>query len=71
MQQFTKTVAGIEFDFHGFLEGSDEVCRVSVDNQNFKMIVGENGEWQILQQVPSWIKKLEDQLSKAIDEAYC
>ena len=71
MEQFKKTVSGIEFGFHGFLEGSDEVCRVTVDNQNFKMIVDENGDWKILQQVPSWIKRLEEQLAKAIEEAYC
>lgn len=71
MERFTKTVDGIEFGFHGFLERGDEVCRVTVDNQNFKMTVGRDGSWEILQQVPAWIKKLETKLSAAIDEAYC
>lgn len=71
MEQFTKTINGIEFGFQGFLEGQDEVCRVSVDGQNFKMIIGEEGSWEIWQQVPSWIKQLEKQLAEAIDNAYC
>ena len=40
------------------------------ENQNFKMTVSENGNWQILQQVPSWVKQLETALGEAIDEAY-
>lgn len=71
MEQFSKTINGIEFNFQGFFEGTDEVCRVSVDNQNFKMIIGDNGNWEIWQQVPSWIKKLEKELGEAIDKAYC
>lgn len=71
MERFTKTINGIEFGFQGFFEGQHEVCRVTVDNQNFKMTIGENGAWEILQQVPSWIKKLEADLSEAIDKAYC
>jgi hypothetical protein len=35
------------------------------------MTISDSGNWQILQQVPAWIKKLEPELSKAIDEAYC
>jgi hypothetical protein len=35
------------------------------------MTTGENGNWQILQQVPLWIKNLETELGKVIDEAYC
>ena len=53
------------------MEGEDEVCRVSVDNQSFKMTIADEGGWEIPHQVPSWIKKLEKELSKAIDEAYC
>ena len=71
MERFTKIIDGIEFGFQGFSEGTDEVCRVTVDSQNFKMTIGENGHWQILQQVPSWIKRLEKELSNAIDKAYC
>ena len=71
MDYFTKTINGIDFGFQGFLEGSDEVCRVSVDNQNFKMTVDDKGEWVILQQVPGWIKKLEKELREAIEQAYC
>ncbi|HUC83051.1 MAG TPA: hypothetical protein VMR70_19235 [Flavisolibacter sp.] len=71
MEQFTQTIDGSEFSFHGFLEGKDEVCRVSVEGQNFKMTIGEDGNWEILQQVPAWIKKLEKQLGQIIDKAYC
>lgn len=71
MKPFTKTINGIEFGFQGFLEGKDEVCRVSVDGQNFKMIIGNKGEWKIWQQVPSWIKKMEKDLGQAIDKVYC
>jgi hypothetical protein len=35
------------------------------------MIVNEKDEWVILQQVPSWIKNVEEELAKAIEEAYC
>ena len=71
MEQFTKTIQGSEFRFQGFLEGKDEVCYVAVDNQHFRMIVGEGGDWTIWQQVPAWIKRLEKELGKAIEEAYC
>ena len=70
MDSFTKAINGIEFGFQGFLEGEDEACRVSVDNQNFKMIVNSEGEWVFWQQVPGWIKKLQKELSVAIDQAY-
>ena len=71
MEYFTKTIGGSEFGFLGFLEGEDEACRVSVENQNFKMTVNREGDWVILQQVPGWIKKLEKELGEAIEEAYC
>lgn len=71
MNYFTKTIDGIEFGFQGFMEGADEACRVTVDSHNFKMTVAESGDWEILQQVPNWIKRLEKELSAAIDEAYC
>jgi hypothetical protein len=53
------------------MEGENEVCRISVDNQSFKMTVAEDGSWQIPHQVPTWIKNLEKELSEAIEEAYC
>ena len=71
MERFSKSINGIDFGFQGFFEGEDEVCRVTVDSHNFKMTVGENGGWEILQQVPSWIKRLEPELSEIIDKAYC
>jgi hypothetical protein len=72
MQQFTRTIAGIDFSFQGTLEGEDEVCWVNVDNHRFRMTIADDDEsWEILQQVPAWIKKLEPQLASAIDEAYC
>ena len=71
MEQFKKTIQGSEFRFQGFLEGKDEVCNVLVDNQQFRMIVDDSGEWTIWQQVPAWIKRLEKELGEAIEEAYC
>jgi len=71
MERFTKAIQGIDFQFQGATEGNEEICRVTVDNQTFKMTTGEDGNWQILQQVPLWIKKLEKDLGKVIDEAYC
>lgn len=71
MQEFTKAINGIEFNIQGFMEGQHEVCRVNVDNQSFKMILAEDGGWEIPHQVPMWIKKLEKDLSEAIDAAYC
>lgn len=71
MDRFTKTISGIEFSFQGILEGEDEVCWVSVDNHRFRMTVADDESWEILQQVPLWIKKMEKDLSNAIDEAYC
>ena len=70
MEQFKKTINGIDFEFQGVNEGEDEVCRVRAENQSFKMTTDDQGNWQILQQVPNWIKDLEETLGKAIDEAY-
>lgn len=70
MEQFKKMINGIEFEFQGITEGTDEVCRVRAENQQFKMTTDEDGNWQILQQVPTWVKKLESALGDAIDEAY-
>lgn len=70
MEPFTKTFSGVEFEFQGITEGKEEVCRVRAENQNFKMTTDEDGNWQILQQVPTWIKNLESVLGDAIDEAY-
>jgi hypothetical protein len=70
LEPFRKTIKGIDFDFQGLREGTDEVCRVSVDGQQFKMTVNEKGNWYIEQQVPAWVKAMESQLGEAIDEKY-
>lgn len=70
MKPFKKTFSGSDFEFQGITEGEDEVCRVSVEGQQFKMTTDHEGNWQILQQVPTWIKDLEPVLGAAIDEAY-
>ena len=69
MDNFRKTINGIDFSFKGILEGKEEVCKVSAENQNFKMTTDDQGNWYIKQQVPRWIKELEDELGKAIDDA--
>ena len=71
MEYFKRVINGVEFGFMGFMEGSDEACRITVDNQSFKMVVNKNDEWVILQQVPGWIKNLEKQLAEEIEKAYC
>lgn len=68
MTDFRKTIKGIDFNFHGVMEGKDQVFRVSADTHNFKMTTDEDGNWGIWQQVPSWIKALEEDLEKAIEE---
>jgi len=68
MAQFSKKIRGIDFGFQSIQEGNDEVCRVSVDNQSFKMTIDRNGNWQILQQVPLWIKNMEEELGRVINE---
>lgn len=70
MQTFTKVIDDIQFEFTGSMEGKDEICRVRTEFQEFKMTVGEDGNWRILQQVPIWIKQLEGELGKTIDEVY-
>lgn len=71
MEQFIRTINGIEFSFQGIREGEDEVCWVKVDNHRFRMTVADDEKWEILQQVPQWIKELEPDLAKAIEEVYC
>ncbi|MGV3529790.1 MAG: hypothetical protein ACO1OO_12900 [Flavisolibacter sp.] len=70
METFIKVIDDTPFEFTGSLEGKEEVCRVRSDIHDFKMTVSHDGNWQILQQVPAWIKALEPDLGAAIDEAY-
>lgn len=70
MKDFKKAVEGIDFNFKFIREGNDEVFLVSSENQNFRMITDEDGTWGIWQQVPGWIKKLEENLAHAIEEQY-
>ena len=69
MEHFRKTINGLDFSFQGLLEGKDEVCRVSVENHSYKMTTDEDGNWLIRQQVPTWIKELEEPLGQTIDDA--
>ena len=58
----------MDFTFHGVMEGPDQVFRVQTDTHNFKMTTDEDGNWGIWQQVPRWIKDVEEELEKAIEE---
>ena len=69
MEHFRKNINGIDFSFQGVMEGMNEVCKVTAENQRFKMTIDEHGNWEIRQQVPKWIKELEAELGKSIDEA--
>jgi hypothetical protein len=68
MQKFKHNITGIDFEFHGVMEGPDEIYKVNADNHNFKMTVDDQGYWEIRQQVPNWIKKLEADLGEAIEK---
>ena len=70
MHDFSKTISGMDFYFKILQEGTDTVFRVNVDNQNFRMILDDDGNWGIWQQVPAWILKVEEELSDAIAEQY-
>ena len=70
MEQFKKTINNIEFEFTGFVERDEDVCRVRTQFQEFKMTTDDDGNWMIRQQVPGWVKELEQELGDAIDEAY-
>ena len=70
MEAFKKNINGIDFEFQGVSEGQHEICMVWSEDHQFKMTVDEDGYWQILQQVPKWIKELEGALGEAIEEAY-
>ncbi|MGN6164232.1 MAG: hypothetical protein ACTHOF_06815 [Flavisolibacter sp.] len=67
MNDFKKTIDNTEFNFKYIQEGTDAVFLVNADNQNFRMITDEEGTWGIWQQVPAWIKNLEEQLGNAIE----
>ena len=70
MNDFKKTIDNTEFNFKFIKEGADHVFLVNADNQNFRMITDDDGTWGIWQQVPAWIKGLEEQLGNAIEEKY-
>lgn len=70
MEDFKKTIGTTEFNFKFVQEGTDVVFLVNAENQSFRMITDEDGVWGIWQQVPGWIKDLEDELCDAIEERY-
>jgi len=70
MNDFRKTIDSIDFNFKCIREGNDVVFLVTGDNQNFRMITDDAGYWGIWQQVPAWIKNLEEELGTAIEEHY-
>ena len=68
MKDFKKTISGIYFNFMAVKERNDQIFRVTADSQTFKMITDEEGTWGIWQQVPRWIKDMEEELANAIEE---
>lgn len=70
MNDFKKIIDNTVFNFKAVQEGEEEIFLVYVENQCFRMINDEEGQWYIWQQVPAWIKELEEQLGTAIDEQY-
>jgi hypothetical protein len=70
MEDFKKTIENTVFNFKFVQEGADEVFLVNAEDHNFRMIIDDDGNWGIWQQVPRWIKALEEELGNAIDERY-
>jgi hypothetical protein len=70
MGDFKKVIDNTAFDFKFVQEGSDVIFLVNVENQSFRMITDEEGTWGIWQQVPAWIKNMEEELANAIEEEY-
>jgi hypothetical protein len=70
MKYFKKTIDNTEFNFKYLREGTDVLFLVNVETSSFRMITDEEGNWGIWQQVPSWIKKVEEELADAIEENY-
>jgi hypothetical protein len=70
MNNFVKTIDNAVFNFKTIQERDDNVFLVSVENHSFRMICDEEGMWFIWQQVPAWIKDLEEQLGNAIEEQF-
>ena len=68
MNDFKKTINNTEFNFKYLREGSDVLFLVNVDTSSFRMITDEEGNWGIWQQVPRWIKDMEEDLANAIEE---
>ncbi len=67
---FKQTIKNTDFNFRFLQEGTDTVFLVQVENHSFRMIIDDDGNWGIWQQVPAWIKDLEEELASAIDEHY-
>ena len=70
MQDFKKTIDNSEFNFKYLREGKDVLFLVNVESQSFRMVTDEEGNWGIWQQVPSWIKKIEEELAEVIEANY-
>jgi hypothetical protein len=70
MNDFKKTIDNTVFSFKVIREGNEDIFLVSVENQSFRMIYGDAGQWYIWQQVPAWVKGLEEELGTAIEEQY-
>jgi hypothetical protein len=70
MEDFKKNISNTDFNFKYLREGNDVLFLVNVDAQSFRMITDDDGNWGIWQQVPAWIKKLEEELALAIEEKY-
>lgn len=70
IKDFSTTIDNSVFNFKHVREGNDEVFLVNVEGQNFRMITDDDGTWGIWQQVPAWIKNVEEQLSNTIEAQY-
>ena len=70
LKEFTKTIDNSVFNFLLIQEGNEEVFLVNTEGQNFRMVIDDDGNWGIWQQVPAWIKNLEEVLGNTIEEQY-
>lgn len=68
MNELRKSIHGIDFKFLFREEEDDCYFKVQTENYSFNMRMDSYGFWKIAKIVPVWIKDLEADLGKAIDD---
>jgi hypothetical protein len=68
MDEFRKTIKGIDFAFILDEVECEFYYRIECENHRFELRINEEGVWKICGNAPSWICELEDDLGIAIHE---